>query len=72
MQALYNLMSALPMALPLAMGHSAAAEVTEALRKVMTPVDARRVDKLFRVVCGEDGTSAALRALLEPIFDDLD
>lgn len=72
MQALYNLLSSLPMALPLAMGHSAAEEVTTALRKVMTPVDARRVDKLYRVVCGEDSTSAALRALLEPIFHDLD
>lgn len=60
------------MALPLAMGHSAATEVTTALRKVMTPEDARRVDKLYRIVCGEDGTSAALRALLEPIFDELD
>lgn len=72
LQALYNLLSALPMALPLAMGHSASVEVTTALRKVMTPVDARRIDKLYRVVCGEDGTSAALRALLEPIFCDLE
>lgn len=72
MQALYNLLSSLPMALPLAMGHTAADEVTAALRKVMTPVDARRIDKLYRVVCGDEGTSAALRALLQPIFDDLD
>ena len=49
MQALYNLLSSLPMALPLAMGHTAADEVTAALRKVMTPVDARRIDKLYRV-----------------------
>jgi hypothetical protein len=71
MQALYALLSALPMALPLAMGHAAAAEVTSALRKVMTPVDARRIDKLYRVVNGEHGSSTVLRALLSPIFDEL-
>jgi hypothetical protein len=71
-QALYRLLSALPVALPLAMGHVAAVEASEQLRAIMSPVDARRLDKLYRIICGEDGSSAVVRVILEPIFRALD
>lgn len=72
LQALHDLLSALPIALPLAMGHAAALEATEQLRKVMSPADARRLDKLYRLVCGEDGSSTILRVVLGPLINELD
>lgn len=72
-QALHHLLSALPVALPLAMGHAAALEATEQLRGVMDPVDARRLDKLYRLVCGDDdGSTTILRVILGPLMSDLD
>lgn len=72
-QALHHLLSALPVALPLAMGHAAALEATEQLRGVMSPVDARRLDKLYRLVCGDDvGTTPILRVVLGPLMNSLE
>jgi hypothetical protein len=68
-QALHNVLIALPVALPLAMGHPAAAVASEQLRQVMSPVDALRLDKLYRLVSCDDATSATLRSVLEPLFE---
>eukprot|EP00892_Ulva_mutabilis_P009809 jgi/Ulvmu1/71/UM001_0074.1 len=72
LKALHHLLGALPIALPLAMGHAAALEATEQLRGVMSPVDAQRLDKLYRLVCGDDGSSTILRVILGPLMNELD
>lgn len=67
-QALHRVLKGLPSTLALANGHSAALEATDELRQVMSATDARRLDKLFRLVSKDDSSCTGLRAVLGPIF----
>jgi hypothetical protein len=68
-QALHRVLRALPSTLALANDHSACVEVTAALKRVLSQTDARRLDKLYRIVSSEDISCTAMRAVLGPIFD---
>ena len=68
-QGLHQLLQALPVALPLSMGHKAGKTAADQLKKSIGPVDAMRLDRLYQLVCGEDSTCTSLRAVLEPLFE---
>lgn len=68
LQALHNVLKTLPCALPVAMKHVAALEATHHLRKSVGPLDAKRLDKLYRQICNEDLTASTVTAILEPIL----
>ena len=68
LQALHRVLRGLPSTLALANGHSAALEATDELRQEMSATDARRLDKLFRLVSGDDSSCTGLRAIVGPLF----
>jgi hypothetical protein len=66
---LHRVLRALPSTLALANDHSARVEATTELKRVLSPIDARRLDKLYRIVSSDDISCTAMRAVLGPIFD---
>ena len=71
LQALQHVLVALPIALPLAMGHSAAEMASAQLRNVVSPMDAARLDKLYRLVSEDDASCTVLRSVLGPLMESL-
>jgi hypothetical protein len=72
MQGLHKMLQALPLALPLAMGHSAATTVTKQLRETLSAKDAIRLDKLYKMVSKDDSTTECLDAVLEPLYEGME
>ena len=69
-QGLHKLLSTLPVALPLAMGHEAARAATEQLSYTLSRKDALRLEKLYKLVCDDDSTTSTLKSVLGELCEE--